>query len=205
MKALVLKNTKRAFRGFINKLFGKMVETSNFTSDDLYNIMSGEHEVELNEMVDFVITMGRVAKKFNGLSVDPTLTIEEKIQKNRYNWSHGDICTEKFPDEKKDEKYQVDLMLMCFGRPMKTEEIVAELKRKSMRPATLMELMALGRDHIFISQYYPILALGSSTLTEDGRPLVPYLDRRGDIVGISLFDGGSKWHKNFRFLAVKET
>ena len=88
-------------------------------------------------------------------------SVEEAVKAGKYDGSSNDITSGNFPSEEVGIK-EVSIELVHFGRGMKPDEVLSELNKLSLRPATLKELLALGEKHTDLQkEEFRIVALGS--------------------------------------------
>ena len=140
--------------------------------------------------------------------VDYSRTLSEMISAGKYGWVNSDITDQHFPLPKiptgLPTKLELNLELVHFNRFISSNDAIAELKKRGMRPATLPELLAFGEQYPEEQRKYSIVALGSVWQDWGGR-IVPCLwfDAVGRGLGLSWFEGG--WGDGYRFLAVRES
>lgn len=82
-----------------------------------------------------------------------------------------------------------------------TNEVLAEMDRKRLRPALYEELLGFAEKYPDEQRKYPIVALGSESCVRSGRS-VACLWSVGDKRGLSLLWLGFGWLDHCRFLAV---
>ncbi len=130
-------------------------------------------------------------------------SVEDGIKAGKYNWSNSNITSSHFPSEEAGTK-EVSIELIYFGRNMETNEVLSELDKMGMRPATLKELLALGEKHPDLQREFPIIALGSVWQVPDGGRGCAYLGGGGSGRGLSLRWIGGGWIDCCRFAAVRK-
>ncbi len=83
-----------------------------------------------------------------------------------------------------------------------TGEVLAEMKNRGLRPATLPELLAFGAQFPDEQRKYPIVALGSAWKYFEGCNFVPALVGQDNERRLSLYfdDCFTKWNSAYRFL-----
>lgn len=91
-----------------------------------------------------------------------------------------------------------------LDRDASSDEVLAEMERRGLRPCLLEELIAFDRAYPEEQRKFLILALGSGARVY-GRRSVAYLwgGNRGGR-SLHLFSEGDDWFDDYRFLAVRE-
>ena len=84
------------------------------------------------------------------------------------------------------------------------ENIIEEMDSWFCRPATLMELLALGATHPELQREFRVVALGSIWRDSRGICLVPFLGVHGVMRKSYLNPFDCDWDANFRFLGVRK-
>lgn len=138
------------------------------------------------------------------LKVNYDLSVGSLVAHGKYDWKSNNITSKNFPTTRKGE-VDLTIELVHFNKVLTTEEVIAELNKKGLRPAKLHELLSFGEKYPEEQGKYPVIALGSVWQYRRARWLVPYL--HGDvyvrILGLVYF--GHKWDAHSRFLAVRES
>jgi len=138
--------------------------------------------------------------------VDYSMSLEDMIAAGKYDFVNGYITTTNFPiDREETGKEDVEVILVCLGESLTTEQVKSEFYRRGLKPATIMELLALGASHPELQREFSILALGSS-LRNRGHLYFPYLYTIVDGRGLDLdwFDTGLKFGELWRYLTVRK-
>jgi hypothetical protein len=161
------------------------------------------------------------------ITVDWTRSLAEMIAAGRYDSSNSAITEGHFPlpsPENVSEQSRhprrgayrtpgeftddgaVEVEPVHLNRLMKTEEVLAELDRRGLRPATLPELLAFGEKHPDVQRKFPVVALGSVWAGPSGYRCVPCLSGySGDrSLDLDWDEPGDEWGGNYRFLAVRK-
>lgn len=163
-------------------------------------------------------TFGLRRKKTNGNapSTAPVVYVQPEFEElkrrfpgyvnNNIQGKHFDPI-ERCKDVSKENR-EVAFEYVGMYRDASTDEILAEMDRKGLRPALYEELLGLGSDEKYPDERWelPIVALGSET-GEGGRRGVAYLGSDGDgngLVGLCLHWIVNDWHGHVRFLAVRK-
>lgn len=139
--------------------------------------------------------------------VDYGRAVEQLVGDGEYDWCNTDIVSRNFPSMMGTEiRAQIDIYLVSFDRRISSEGVITEMEILGLRPATIVELLALGAQHPDIQRDYQIAALGS-TWSFDSGDLdldVPYLGGSGSDRYLFLFWWGSGWSPYWRFAAVRK-
>jgi hypothetical protein len=173
-----------------------------WTNDDIKWLCEGNVLAEVLRMRHGRVstTVGVEGAHFS-LTVDYSLTLMQMIDAGRYDWINSDITSKRFPVQGQG-KQELTAELVHFDRSISSDDAVAELDRRGLRPATITELLAFGVAYPEEQRKFPIVALGSVTEVF-GRRFVPYLyrDGAGRDLYLDWLDGG--WAGGCRFLAVR--
>ena len=101
------------------------------------------------------------------------------------------------------ENREVAFEYVHMDRDASTDEVLAEMDRKGLRPALYEELLGFAEKYPDEQLKFPIVALGSGTFVVGGRRVACLW--RGDFgryLDLFWFAGG--WHDDYRFLAVRK-
>ena len=90
-----------------------------------------------------------------------------------------------------------------MDRDASTDEVLAEMDRRGLRPALYEELLGFAEKYPDEQRKYPIVALGSEA-DVGGRRRVAYLWDGGDGRSLNLGWIGSGWNDDYRFLAARK-
>lgn len=102
------------------------------------------------------------------------------------------------------ENREVAFEYVCMNRRAQTEEVIAEMDRRGLRPAFYEELLGFALKYPDEQRMYSVVALGSEKLVK-GERRVAYLrcsDYNRLDLGWSYHSGG--WKDNDQFLAVRK-
>ena len=150
------------------------------------------------------------------VTIDYTHSLAQMIAAGKYDWVNSDITDQHFPPPSiptglppstgsgQATKAELKVELVHFNRTISSNDAIAELKQKGLRPATLPEFLAFGAIYPEEQRKYPIVALGSVWQYWDGDRDVPFLycgdSRRG--LSLGWFEFG--WYDDFRFAVVRK-
>jgi hypothetical protein len=138
------------------------------------------------------------------LNIDYTKTIEQAVADGKYDWKNSDVTTKNFPVPLKmtGKKVEVSVKLFHFNRDISSEDAISKMDKAGYRPATLMELLALGFLFPELQRQFPIVALGSVWRVANLDLYAPGLFVGGHKRGLDLRWIVSGWRARYRFLGV---
>ena len=129
--------------------------------------------------------------------------------KSAFDWVNDDYQRAKFEAIKiceaiSRETREVTFQYVHMNRDASTEEVLAEMDKRGLRPVLYEELLAFAKAHPDEQRKYPIVALGSVWVDPDGFRDVACLNEDGDerSLGLSWYD--DDWRGFCRFLAVSK-
>ncbi|MEK9131766.1 MAG: hypothetical protein AAB447_02570 [Patescibacteria group bacterium] len=131
--------------------------------------------------------------------IDYGKTLEQVLEAGKYDWVNSDVTPDRFPI-KGTGVVEREAKIVHFGKDMSSEQVEAELEKKSLRPGTHEELLAFGSTYPEMQRKFPIVALGSSAVVYGGRCVV-YLIRVDSERRVGLGRWGGGWGGGCRFLA----
>ncbi len=137
------------------------------------------------------------------VEVDYDLSLEEAIKAGKYDHVGTDFTLDKYPSVQKG-KGPVEMFFVKVEKQLVTDEVVMELEKRGLRPATVPELLALGAAKPELQRESQIMIIGS--LGPEGVILIPYL---GEEDGRRFLDKtwvtpDRRWDSARRFLAVRK-
>lgn len=101
------------------------------------------------------------------------------------------------------ENREVAFEYVHMDRDASTDEVLAEMDRKGLRPALYEELLGFAEKYPDEQRKFPIVALGSEAYV-DGRRTLACLWHGGDERFLHLCWLDGDWFGNYRFLAVRK-
>ncbi|HOX96650.1 MAG TPA: hypothetical protein PLI45_04715 [Candidatus Woesebacteria bacterium] len=128
--------------------------------------------------------------------------VEKMIMAGKYDW----FRLRYVPLAEKYEA-QVEVFILDFDHVINSDDVIAEMNKWGLRPATLKELSALGASRPDLQLEYTILALGGPTSSKpDGIVFVPALGSNNDGNHRYLdYEGRhGDWTTDYRFAAVRK-
>lgn len=132
------------------------------------------------------------------------LSLEEMVKRGRYDWVNEHITQTNFPRPKRRKQKGAVIELIKFDKAMESDDVIAELDKMGLRPATIEELLAFGEMYPDVQREFPVVALGS-VASIGGHRRVPYLSRYGSGRDLDLLLWwGSRWYALSRFAAVRK-
>lgn len=199
-KSLFLSAFGTAFE--IWKALVEAVIAKGGTDDDLRRILTDE--TLRDKIADLIVAkVAEATDPIFKVEVDYGLSLAEMIKAGRYDWMDGGITPERLPVSG-EGKAEVALELVHLNRLASTDEVLAELDRRGLRPATPPEHLAFGAKFPDLQRQFQIVALGSRIVDPDGRRFFTCLDWNDGGRVLRLCAGASGWHHIYRFLALRK-
>ncbi len=146
----------------------------------VWNKLGGEEGVGRFLRGDLMVSelrKPRVGTQEFSVTVDYSQTLEEMIAAGHYDWKNSDINQDNFPVRGEGKK-EVEVTLVHFNRLVESDEAIREMEAKGYRPATIEELLALGKEQPDLQRSFPIIALVYFGYVNDERR-VPCLRKFG--------------------------
>ncbi len=137
------------------------------------------------------------------LTINYSRSVEDGVKAGKYDWSNSDITSSHFSSDEVGTK-EVSIELIHFGRNMETNEVLSELDKMELRPATLKELLAFGEKYPNLQRKFPIIALGSVWQYPDGNRRCAHLGGRDSERNLNLRWLVRRWNDHCRFAAVRK-
>lgn len=138
------------------------------------------------------------------ITVDYGQTVAQTIKAGKYDWVDGNINQKSFPHNRKQGKAELTVELVHFSRIMDSDKVVEALDQMGLRPATLVELCALGAQHPELQRSFPIVALGSVWNHPLGGRGVSCLGRNGTRRILNLSWWNTVWRESCRFAGIRK-
>jgi len=135
--------------------------------------------------------------------VDYSKSLDKMIKAGNYYCVNPENISQGYFLIQGQGKHKLSIELVHYGKYMKSNGVIRDLNSRSLRPATLPELLAFGAKYPKIQRKFPIVALGSVAQNRLGDRYVVYLG--GSVSGrvlIMMYDGS--WEGNYRFAAVNK-
>jgi len=136
------------------------------------------------------------------ISMDLTRSMLQLVADGRYDYVNPDIAKQCGITTGEDTR-TTEVHLLHYNKQMTSDQVIADMDRQGLRPATFLELLWLGIRHPLLQLDFPIIALGT-VLQVGGYRSVACLDRsgRGRLLDLGWFDG--EWDEGCRFAAVRK-
>lgn len=139
------------------------------------------------------------------LIVDYSQTLKQMIAGGNYVWrSYIDEKMFPLPVDLIGTKDTCEAYIFHFKKDMLGSEAVKEMEKAGYRPATLPELLALGKSNPDLQRQSAIIALGQIWKSRDGKNIVPYLDNVTGRRVLYLYDFEGLWPAGQGFLGIKK-
>lgn len=140
------------------------------------------------------------------VNIDYSQSFSQMVENGKYNSVNEKITEECFPifiTAKTKVTFQLFYLNEHYAG---TGEVLAEMKNRGLRPATLPELLAFGAQFPDEQRKYPIVALGSGCKYFEGCNFVPALigTENERHVGVYFDDYFTKWNGAYRFLVEEK-
>lgn len=136
--------------------------------------------------------------------VDYTRTLAQLITDGNYDWVNRHITDENFPSPIGQGAVRVDLILLEYPASMTSRQVLADMDREGLRPATVWELLSLGVQRKELPENETIIVALGMVVEVDGPRRVAYLGRsdRARYLRLDWFD--SDWGGGCRCAAVRK-
>lgn len=143
-------------------------------------------------------------EKDSGVAVVRPGTLVEMVRLGRYDHQSHHINEKNFPVNP--DRFSTDgLVLISFDRVMTTAEVLGELRVRSLRAATIEELLAHGAARPEEQGEFSVIALGSQWVNQNGARRVPGIFGSGNVhdrlLGLSWHITDYRWRPTCKFLA----
>ncbi|GMU25974.1 hypothetical protein KJZ71_02975 [Patescibacteria group bacterium] len=140
------------------------------------------------------------------ITIDRSQTLADMIAAGKYGYVNENITETYFPLKKSDGKREVEVVLVHLDERLTTDQVKAELDRRGLKPASIVELLFLGAAHPDLQREFPVVALGSSWRLPNGDLSVPELwyARGKRHLSLSYDDPDSMWLEHYRFVALRK-
>lgn len=175
----------------------------NVPDEAIHSLVVEGGELPIGKIADVLAEIIQQAKNAYSLTINYSHSVEDGVKAGQYDWTNSDITSSHFPSEEVGTK-DVSIELIHFGRNMGTSEVLSELDKMDLRPATLKEFLALGEKHPNLQREIPIVALGSVWQDPLGDRFCAYLYGHGSKRGLGLRWVVSEWVGGCRFAAVRK-
>jgi hypothetical protein len=172
--------------------------------DVIHQLTTPQGDALLDKFIDLMAgTSGNSANSYP-ITINYDLRLERMIEDGHYDWKNSDIKAKNFPVDGKGTS-AVNIELVHFNRTMHSDEVLAELDKMGLRPATLPELLAFGAKYPEKQREFPIVALGSVWRYLDGHRFVACLCGGGSERYLDLIWLECRWCADCRFAAVRKS
>ncbi len=184
-------------------LVEKKAKARGLTDEDLDRLATEGGDCLLEKVADLLASEARSATKTAfPVTVDYRWSLDAMIKAGRYDWVNSDITAKHFPV--KPGPTEVSIELVYFDRAMTSDDVLAELARRGLWPATLPELLAFGAKYPEKQREFSIVALASVWRRWYGHRSAPCLwwDAPERVLDLGWLDG--RWGAHYRFAAVRK-
>ena len=135
------------------------------------------------------------------ITVDYSLSLAEMIAAGNYGYVNPNVVAANFlltGSGAVDTK----VILVHFNRYIGSDEVIAELSKSDLAPASIEHATAFAVQHPDVLRVFPIVFLGSVWASPDGRRRIPYIRDWGGGRGLGLGDWNVGWFRRYRFAGV---
>ncbi len=202
MSSKVDKSQVVAGAGWLSAVFialAKKVHALGGSDEDIHRLATPAGEPLLEEFAEMIVRGFLQSLK---ITVDYTQTLQEMIEKGKYDWVNSNIIQKNFPI-RGEGKEEVRIKLFHFDCVISSRDAIAEMDRQGFRPATLPELLALGAVKPELQKEFFIVAFGSRWQFPPGGILnVPVLSWNAQERRLRLDWFGGNWREHCRFAGV---
>jgi len=183
----------------------------NLTIDEANQLFRAikEQKISISEAVERIKNKGQFIEPYSKLeeiilTIDYNQSLKRMIALGRYDYKNIDIIEKNFPlpIELKNKKVTVSGKLFYFEKSISGEDAISEMEKVGYRPATLVELLALGVKYPEMQRQFPIIALGSIWRSANNCRYSPYLYVSGRDRELNFDWFGASWSGFCRFLAI---
>lgn len=184
------------------------------STTDLFNLFKFMEEANLpiEKVIDFVKKEAQKEAARNGenftLEIDYEKNISEMIADGKYSRFEDEIAEQSnlLPIGLYGCVIGLEAKLFHFDFPICSEDVIFEMEKNGYRPATLAELLSLGKRNLDTwTEKAHIIALGSFWFNEFEEKRLACIDVEQNQVVLDAdtdYDG-CEWDKTCRFLAIK--
>ena len=130
------------------------------------------------------------------------LSLGAMVETGRYAFVNPEITEKHFPVGA--GEMNVETVLLHLNRYASDEEVLGEMNRLGLRPATTAELLAFGSQHPETQREFRVVAFESNFVDHHGNPCVMYLWGTPACRGLNLRRHDGVWPKDSRLLAVRK-
>jgi hypothetical protein len=184
-------------------LVEKKVKARGLTDEDLDRLATEDGDRLLEKVADLLATeAGNATRTTFPVVIDYKKSLDAMIKAGHYDWMNSDITEKHF--SVKPGQAEVSIELVHFDRVITTDDVLAELDRRGLRPATLPELLAFGAKYPEKQREFPIVALASVWRRLFGFRNAPYLWGNADERHLDLDWLAGRWYAHCRFAAVRK-
>jgi hypothetical protein len=178
---------------------------NGWTNADVKKLSEGDMLARLLPVIKGEAQIAVPADPIFKVEVDYGLTLAEMIMAGKYDWTSSNITPEHFPIQG-EGRVERELTFVHFNKVMTTDEVLAELDRRGLRPGggKIEELLALGAKFPDLQRQFPIVAIGSSFVGGGGFRSFACLYWLGGERHLGLAYVVDDWSEGCRFLAARK-
>ena len=179
------------------------VRAKGGTEEALHQLARPEGGVFIEALADLLVRAELKTRLRFPVTVDYAKSLEQMILAGKYGYANSDITVANFPITGKGI-VEEEIILVHFDRDISSDDAEKELATMGLEPARLEHATAFGAKYPDVQREYPIVFLGSVWTDPRGSRRVPYLSRWSDERRLCLDCRYGRWHRPFRFAAVRK-
>ena len=193
--------------GLLTSIFTELVDAvreRGGTDEDIHRLATPQGKELIGKIADVIVGKSQSVGEVYPVTINYDLSLKGMVRVGGYDWVNDNIIDKNFPVTGEGQGV-VTLELVHCNRPMTSDEALAELAQRGMRPATLPELLAFGAKYPNVQREFPVAALGSVWRLRFGGRCVPFLWGRSGKRNLNLNWLDHRWNTRDRFLAVRNS
>ena len=193
--------------GLLTSIFTELVDAvreRGGTDEDIHRLATPQGKELIGKIADVIVGKSQSVGEVYPVTINYDLSLKGMVRVGGYDWVNDNIIDKNFPVTGEGQGV-VTLELVHCNRPMTSDEALAELAQRGMRPATLPELLAFGAKYPNVQREFPVAALGSVWQYRLGNRCVPFLWSISGRRNLNLNWLDHRWNTRDRFLAVRNS
>jgi hypothetical protein len=136
------------------------------------------------------------------ISVDYEQPFLKMIEDGCYTYVNSAVTEKYFPTSQRGNA-RLKIKIVCFRRPIMTQEVLAEITGRGDRVVTLAELLAIGAQHPGLQSEFPIIELGTLCQSPRGNNVIAFLFGGGGAKAVGMHTADGQWSEYCRFAIVR--
>lgn len=178
------------------------VKSRGGNKEDMDHLGSKEGEKILDKIADRLITIGLIQRNHYPVKAHYQ-SFSDALAAGKYGIVDAHITAKNFKIEAGEIIVDTEITLYHPDGEVESDDVIRELDRMGLRPATLPELCAFGEKYPSIQRKLCIISLGSVSVLPNGWRRVTCLwNRGGPGRGLYIIPWGEEWGPTEHFAAV---